>query len=100
MGADDSEEYDDRIVFVEESDTTFTVEINISANCCNDFICDASNEDNGVLNLIYYNYGNYCFCECCFGLRYEFSKTDFPDNPEKIKGIMINGDARTLKYLE
>ena len=62
----------DRINTVELTDTTLTVDITVFDNCCYDFLCDATMDEMGNLSLIYHGYGNYCFCDCCFGLVFHF----------------------------
>ena len=87
-----------KINYIESTDTSMIVDINISDNCCYDFICDISVNEEGILNLMYYGYGNYCACNCCYGLKYIFSKTDFADR-EKLSGVIINNNSTTFKLI-
>jgi hypothetical protein len=89
----------DKINSIDETDTTLTVDMNISANCCHDFLCDIDVDSTGVLNLIYEGYGTYCSCDCCFGLTYHFNREKSKDVPE-IKSIMINGNRKTIKPIK
>lgn len=82
-----------------ETDSTIVVDINIYENCCYEFLCDIAVDSVGTLNLIYYGYGHFCACGCCFGLVYHFTKEKGSDYRE-IKGVMINGDKTTYKKIE
>lgn len=88
----------DRINSVVATDSSLTIDINITDNCCYDFLCDISVDSTGTLNLIYYGYGTYCACDCCFGLTYNIAVLKFEDYDE-VKAVMINGDRRTLKMI-
>lgn len=75
------------------------IDINISDNCCYSFLCDIEIVNESTINLIYYGYGTYCDCDCCFGLTYKFKKdTDF--DSKKIKAVMINGLKQTLQPIK
>jgi hypothetical protein len=89
----------DKINSIINSDTTLTVDINITDNCCYEFMCDISVDNTGTLNLINYGYGTYCSCECCFGLTFHLRKEKSPDYTE-INAIMINGNRKTLKPIK
>lgn len=80
------------------TDTSLIIDINIYDNCCYDFLCDIAVDKEGVLNLIYTGYGNYCGCNCCFGLVYHLSKTSYGEEKE-INAIILNGDSKTMKKL-
>lgn len=71
------------------------IDINISDNCCYSFLCDVQILNESTINLIYYGYGTYCSCDCCFGLTYKFKKETELDLT-KIKSVMINGIIKTL----
>lgn len=91
----------DKVLEVQRTDSTLIVNCRIGANCCYDFLGDVFFDDNGILNLFYYGYGEYCACNCCFGLVYSFSTVDtFDDETQTLKGIMINGEEETLYKLE
>jgi len=88
----------DKINSIANTDSTLIVDINITDNCCYDFLCDISVDSTATLNLIYYGYGTYCDCDCCFGLVFHFSKINNPDYAD-IKSVMINGKRKTLKQI-
>lgn len=88
----------DKINSIINTDSTLIVDINISDNCCYEFLCDMSVDSTGTLNLIFYGYGTYCACECCFGLTYHFYKIKDPEYSE-IKSVMINGFRKTTKAI-
>ena len=50
-----------------DNDTEMLIDINISENCCYSFLCDIAIINNSTINLIFYGYGTYCDCDCCFG---------------------------------
>ena len=89
----------DKINAVISTDSTLTVDINITDNCCYEFLCDISVDSTATLNLIYYGYGTYCSCECCFGLTFHFEKEKSPDYSD-IKAVIINGNRNTFKQIK
>lgn len=89
----------DKINAVMNTDSSLIVDINITDNCCYEFLCDISVDSLGTLNLIYYGYGTYCSCNCCFGLTFQLEKEKGPDYSE-IKAVMINGNRKTLKQIK
>jgi hypothetical protein len=54
------------------NDSTLTIDLTITDNCCFDFLCDASVNDEGEMRLYTMGYGSYCACFCCFGLQFHF----------------------------
>lgn len=80
------------------TDTTLKVDINITGNCCHDFLCDYTIDENGILKLFDTGYGTYCSCSCCFGLTYYFNLEKEKDSPP-IKGIMIGNNEKTFKKI-
>lgn len=90
---------EDKIVSISETDSSFIIDLNIVDNCCYDFLCDISVDSSGTLNLIYSGYGSHCGCECCFGITYHIEKM-FKSDLGEIKGIMLNGDAKTRKEIK
>jgi hypothetical protein len=82
-----------------DTDSTLTVDISITENCCHSFLCDISTDSTATLNLIYHEYGGYCACNCCFGLTYHLSKANYQVFP-KIKAVMINNKRETLKEIK
>jgi hypothetical protein len=86
----------DEINSIINSDSTLTVDINITDNCCYEFLCDISVDSTGTLHLIYYGYGTYCSCNCYFGLTYHLEKEKSPEYPE-VKAVMINDNRKTIK---
>ncbi len=90
--------FDDYIFSIFQTDSVLFVELKISENCCHSFLCDADFiEKDGYLNLIFHGYGDYCSCYCCFGLTYKFDKWN--KKIANLKGIMINGNPKTLKKI-
>lgn len=83
-----------KINSVINNDSLLLIDFNITSNCCYSFLCDIQILNETTLNLIYYGYGNYCDCECCFGLKYFISKESVPDFG-KIKSIIINNNFKT-----
>lgn len=88
----------DKINYIEITDTTLIIDVNIYDNCCYDFLCDISVDSTGTLSLIYHGYGTFCACYCCFGLTFHFSRTKSPEN-EEIKAVVLGEDKRTFKKL-
>jgi hypothetical protein len=89
----------DKINAVINTDSTLIIDINITDNCCYEFLCDISVDSTGILNLIYYGYGTYCSCECCFGLTFHLEKEKSPDY-SGIKAVMINENRKTIKRIK
>lgn len=91
--------FTDRVNSYLVTDSSLLIDITIRENCCYDFLCDISIENNETLNLMFTGYGGNCGCTCCFGLVYEFELMN-PEDFKKIKSITINGDPETLKKME
>jgi hypothetical protein len=89
----------DKINSVMNTDSTLIVDINITDNCCYEFLCDISVDSTATLNLIYHGYGTYCYCECCFGLTFHFEKEKSPHYSD-IKAVMINDNRKTIKQVK
>ena len=89
----------DKINSIITTDSTMTIDINIYDNCCYEFLCDISVDSTGTLNLIYYGYGTYCSCDCCFGLTFHFIKEKNPDYSD-IKAVMVNDNRKTIKQIK
>ena len=90
----------DKILSVQMTDSSLFVDCKISANCCHDFLCDYKVDDDGILHLIYQGYGEYCACDCCFGLAFSFVIDRYDEDMGELKGIDINGSEDTLYKLE
>ena len=68
---------DDEVFSIQKTDSTWTCDLKINANCCHDFLCEISIENDTTLNFIYKGYGAaYCACKCCFGIQYEIKLDD------------------------
>ncbi len=89
----------DKINSIQRTDSTILVDINITDNCCYDFLCDVSVDSAGIMHLLYTGYGTHCACECCFGLVYQFELYHKEDT-QIIRGVMINEDRKTLQVFE
>ena len=89
----------DKINSIITTDSTLVIDINIYDNCCYDFLCDISVDSSSTLNLVYYGYGTYCSCDCCFGLTYHLTITKGENIPE-IKAVSINGNRNTIKQIK
>lgn len=89
----------DKINSIVTTDSNMAIDINIYDNCCYEFLCDVSVDSTMTLNLIYYGYGTYCSCDCCFGLTFHFLKEKSPDYPD-IKAVMINENRKTLRIIK
>jgi len=82
------------------TDSELIIDINISDNCCYSFLCDIAVVNGSTINLIYYGYGTYCDCDCCFGLTYKLSKDAIYPDLKKITSVIINGNTKTLKQIK
>ncbi len=93
---------DTKVASVFKTDSTWTCELSIVANCCHDFLCEISIKNDSILNFIYHGYGaTYCACDCCFGLVYEITLDDYAkDDIAKVTHTMINGKQGTLRKIE
>lgn len=65
----------------------------------NRFLCDIKIDSTKTLDLLYTGYGNYCACECCFGLTFYLKRPEYIDNFD-IESIIINGNSDTKKTIE
>lgn len=92
--------FSNKINKIKENDSLWTVDISIIGNCGHNFLCDISIENDSILNLIYFGYGNdYCKCNCWFGLIYEIEIMQF-GTTEDIKYVMINSEEKTLRKIK
>lgn len=73
-----------------------TIDVAIVANCCVNFLGEAEVTGKDTLNLVYTTYGGFCFCECCFTLRYKFD-TALEANYQILKFVTINGSKAVGK---
>lgn len=80
----------DRVVF---TDSTIEIHLRIYDNCCYEFLWNPYLSDDGVLDLKYTGYGDYCGCNCCFGHVITFKKDFEPDEKTIIHEIRINGEG-------
>ncbi|MGV6831416.1 MAG: hypothetical protein ACWA5P_07640 [bacterium] len=83
-----------KILSVERNKKEWTITALVYTNCCQDFLADISVSNDHTLNLIFYNYGTYCSCNCPFELTYKINIMEFEDL-KKIKYVTINGEIRT-----
>jgi hypothetical protein len=91
-------DYNDHIESIRQTDSTLEIDIAISDNCCYSFLCDASVDSNNVMHLMYTGYGNYCACDCCFGLTYVFENMHY-DDVQPLDAVMIDTLPATMKKL-
>lgn len=87
--------FDTQVSTINKTDSIWTVEISIGANCCYSFLGEIDIVEDSIIDLKYYGYGGYCSCTCCFGLTYKIDYEDYK-NQKKINYFMINGDKATL----
>ena len=63
-----------RITNIVTTDTSTSITINFSENCCVEFKPGIEFHNNKLVLLPYKEYsGNYCGCDCCFSIQYEIS---------------------------
>ncbi len=92
---------DTEVLSVFKTDSTWTCDIKLIDNCCYDFLCEISIENDTALNFIYTGYGDHCACNCCYGLVYEIYLEEYSkEDVAKVSHTMLNGDIRTLKKIE
>lgn len=89
---------EDKINVIQNTDSSLSVDITIYDNCCYDFLCDITVDEEGTLNLIYQGYGSYCACECCYGLVFHISKLEHEDYSD-VKAVMLSGLKSTKRKL-
>ena len=93
---------EDHINSILLTDSTLTIDFNIIANCCHNFLCDFEVDTNGILQLILIYYGDNCACHCCFGLTFHLKFWEDKYNiceRKKIKAVMIGNNRKTLKEI-
>lgn len=89
----------DRITNLQKTDTSLIIDINITENCCYEFLCDMGVDSSGIINLMYQGYGTYCSCDCCFGITYHMRRDNDPEY-KSVRGVMINGDRKNVRYFD
>ena len=88
--------FNNKINNVEITDSVWTIDVSVIGNCCHEFLCDISIENDSILNLIYIGYGGPCKCDCWYGLIYKIEVRHLFGTPGDIKYVMINADNKTL----
>ncbi|MCF7560416.1 hypothetical protein L3X39_07185 [Sabulilitoribacter multivorans] len=83
-----------KIVEIDRSKEEWGIKAIVYTNCCQDFLADVEVKNDNTLNLIFINYGMYCFCSCPFEITYKFRVMEF-DDLKKIKFVSINDEAKT-----
>ena len=83
-----------KIIGIEKNKKEWNIKALVYTNCCQDFLADISVDNDNTLNLIFHNYGMYCFCSCPFELTYKIRIMEF-DDLKKIKYLTINGETKT-----
>lgn len=69
-----------------------TIDVQVIANCCHQFLGEAAVVGGDTLNLLYTSYGGFCACECCFTLRYVFD-TSMEARHRLLQFVQINGSS-------
>ncbi len=94
----------DKVTSIAKTDSSWVFNLEIYANCCHEFLCEISVENDSTINFIYRGYGSaYCACNCNYMLTYnvEFIDYDFmKEEVAKIKYTMLNGDDATIREIE
>ncbi len=75
---------------IRRNGSTLTIDIEIIANCCHNFLAEAEILGKDTLNLIYTDYGGFCSWGTCM-LRYSFDTT-LETEYQTLKYVTINGD--------
>ena len=83
-----------KIIEFVQTKKEWSIKTLVYSNCCQDFLADIKIENQNTLNLIFYNYGQYCLCSCPFELTYKLDVEEY-DDLKKINSIIINGDSET-----
>jgi hypothetical protein len=88
------ENHDPIVNSISISDSLWQIDIKVVSNCCHNFLGDLEITDNNTLNLLYYPYGGFCSCYCCFGLTYIIEVEDFmKEETDKLKVISVLGKS-------
>ncbi len=69
------------------------IELQITDNCCFDFLCEIEKTEDDILDLYYTGYGSYCSCNCCFGLTYYITVYD---KELLLKKIRVNKNNKKI----
>jgi hypothetical protein len=103
-GKPESFRFDNEVYSLIKTDSSWLVELKINANCCHEFLCEISVENDSILNFIYKGYGTgYCACRCNYKLTYNILLEDYEfmnEEVAKIKYTMLNGDEQTIREIE
>jgi hypothetical protein len=79
------------------TDSTMILDFAIIDNCCFNFLCDLSFDEEGRMRLYQSGYGNYCACYCCFGLRYHIH---LDPSREPLKAIYLGDSSEPIAVFE
>jgi hypothetical protein len=88
-------ELHNKLTEVAHTDSTLIINFSYIETCGSDFLCEVELLNNNTLNLIYYQYGSYASCRCCYGLEFSFGKHLFYD-PDFYSQL---DDLPTIKYI-
>lgn len=89
-----SEPKPNKIIQITKKKNEWIIKALVYTNCCQDFLADVSVYNDNTVNIMFTNYGMYCFCSCPFEITYKFRVEPF-DDLSKIKFVSINGEATT-----
>ncbi|WP_338815058.1 hypothetical protein V9L05_08015 [Bernardetia sp. Wsw4-3y2] len=87
-----------KFIEVKRDSLTLTIDVEVVANCCHNFLGEAEVKGKDTLNLVYTSYGGHCMCNCVFTLRYKFdTRMEQSDYYPILKYVTINGSKTTGK---
>lgn len=92
----DPERLRTRIIKKEFRGDILTIEIGITATCCVTFVPMVSVKNN-ILLLDFNETGDFCFCDCCYGLIYQIKGIKNHEMVIKFKGADIELTAEKYK---
>lgn len=92
------EEIKEEIWSISETDSSYSISINIRGNCAHAFLGEIEIKNDSIINLISHGYGGNSTCMCCFGLTYTITFDQTAS--QKVKYIMINGVSSTIAKID
>lgn len=84
-------EGEDSFISLILNDSLLEAELKIYSNCCHSFLGDVTLVNDSTLSFDFHTYGNFCACDCCFGLKYRFVANTFNQDFKKLEYFLING---------
>jgi hypothetical protein len=77
-----------------QTDTTLSIEFYIFETCASDFLFDVKVVNQNTLDLIYFQYNSWADCRCCYGIKYDFVRSNDTLDYYDLKYHTFNGENK------